>query len=217
MGRSYYFNSDQFLDEMVVCCHEDLNLVRTYMTKMRGLPLVNINDPKSDDMGVIMGEMHDQGIIPVGTITQYDFHDQDSLYSYASSMVRFCLVEHTGGVVRKYTKGLTKNEAKHIHVPEIVENIIMDEWNHFKGELAVCKHTLKTLGYYLAESRNGAHIFNAIDTVKRVSEEVINIEPSILERHPMLYCDEPEYRARIKQELEYEQMRDEYYRQMSHD
>ena len=222
VGRSYYFNTEQFHDEMTVCIHEDRKRVETYMAKIRGLPLVNTRDPKNDELGILMEELSSLGkggIIPVGEITEYTFYDNMAAEEFANSAANdgYWLIPHFGSINRKFTNGLQKKESKDVYVPEVVEKIILEEWDHFRGELAICSHTLKTLGYYLHETKHAPGLFAAIETIKNVNTELIDITTTIGRQHPILFCSEPEYRARLKQEFEFAQMRQDYYYHLEND
>lgn len=216
VGTSYYFDGDRFMSPQLACIYPNINQVILYMTRVRGYQILDLRDPDPETMSLVVSHAEQEGKIAVtGEITKMTFYSEQQKEDWLNLDHNrlFWMVDHEGSVDSRIS-GLKQKKAREVMLPEIVEEIIQSEEQHFMGELAVAAHSLKELAIYFS----GHHQFRGYtrQTVEMVEilEGIVNgktdIYDSICSRHPILFCGEPEYRQMLRSYLDYQELRQGY-------
>ena len=213
-ATSYYFDGDRFLDPFPICLGTELDPVIFYASTIRGYTILDLREPDEVALSEVFGQMNATNQIQaVCEITKNVFHDETQMETFMNQRPDLVLTEHIGTVDTRLL-GIKKRLGKNVMIPTIVEEIIMSDDAKFNAELEVASHTLKQLAIYMGrdtmhkDSKNS--IFSTITVLRNIIDNKEDISDGIYSRHPILYCSEPEYRARIKQETEYRTMYSEW-------
>lgn len=212
MGTTYFYDADHFHSPQLTCLSPSYDEVYNYLAKIRRIQVVNI-----DDRCPNLGDAH--GVC--AAITAATFANEGNYQGFVNDPSRtpFFLVEYEVPIDR-HIAGISKKDAKNAMIPQIILDIINDEAVHFRTELNQANYTLKELLYYLngldatkmkiqADSRALVHVCDMIEDF--VHKDGYEVTKGIYKRHPILFCDEHEYRSYVTNELRSRELDEMYH------
>jgi hypothetical protein len=212
VGSSYFYDRERIFDEQTVCIGESYDDVYFYLARLRHYTIVDMLDMDDRES---LGDKH-----VCAAITRINFATEDQALSYLERPGNEPYTLQWYGKVDRYMAGLKKKEAKGVKLPTIVASIIERDVKAFRHELACSSHTLKTLLYYingfdrasLKIKGDSQLLVNCCDLLDGMVEgQGYDVANDMYERHPILFCDEPEYRRVIKSGLAQRDLDREYH------
>lgn len=207
VAKTYLVDSNFLKDERITAISSDIDMIKIYTNRIRGIPIVSYESDIPD--------MYES----ICKLQEARFQSYEDMQHFLSVYEDFVMVDY--GEVDRNITGLTKKESKHIQLPKIVIDIIDKKVDQFKTELTMANHTLKELLFYINgfdknKSKVSLDSINLMKTCKLLerltSESGYELSDDMYNRSPILFCSEREYRNYIDMEIAHREL-DEAYRQ----
>lgn len=214
LAHTYFLKHNVARDEKLTCISPSKEGIITYMTRIRGLPLVTDFNEIPDQFDV------------AAILTKASFQSEWEAQSFMEKEGNAPFVMKEYGLIDRSITGLGKKESKHIEIPSIIIDIIDRRVDAFKTELKMAHHTMKELLFYingfdrskLKISNDSSSIMKTCNIVENMlKENGYDIAGDIYNRNPALFCSETEYRMNVETEITRQRLDHDYRVAMDYD
>lgn len=214
LAHTYFLKHNVARDEKLTCISPNKDDIITYITRIRGIPLVTDFHEIPDQFDV------------AAVLTKASFQSEWEAHSFMEKEGNAPFVMKEYGLIDRSITGLGKKESKHIEIPSIIIDIIDRRVDEFKTELKMAHHTMKELLFYingfdrskLKISADSSCIMKTCNIVENMlKENGYDIAGDIYNRNPALFCSETEYRMNVETEITRQRLDHDYRVAMDYD